>query len=71
MSKDDSIDILNFGKRNLCETATISERYSVEDDGIYHIHEEVRIVGSLASKRLVMPKDTFIEAFHKYLGGTL
>lgn len=53
------------------EISTISERYSVEDDGIYHIHEEVRKVGNLASKRLVMPKATFIEAFHKYLGGTL
>lgn len=53
------------------ELVTISERYSVKDDGIYHIREEVRNVGSLASKRLVMPKDIFIEAFKKYVGGTL
>lgn len=53
------------------EIATISERYSVGEDGIYKIREELRTYGILEGRQLIIPKDTFIEAFKKYLGGTL
>ena len=56
------VDWTKVVKANNISVVPATPKYIVEDDGIYTPHES----GSL---RLLLPKETFIEAYNKYIKG--
>ena len=57
-----TIDLTQIKNNNHTHIVPATPKYIVEDDGIYIPHES----GSL---RLLLPKETFIEAYNKYIKG--
>lgn len=64
---NDSYGVITTPDCSRADPVIEDDGYHVEEDGIYHIHT----CGEKQSKQLIIPKDTFIEALHKYLGGTI